>query len=204
MKTIETVLRSMTDAKAITQDMLDTLREMDPEFPEMESRFHQASTELQHRLAGKTVPSACEYLAAKETAFGMELLCIGWQGFQLNLDIFRNPVNALRLKEDYEDMHCEHQLGTLPTARKARETQRAFYAALKELPEEIWELTDGVNEFYAYLETAGYKIAHYFGFRLAEAFLPYAVPGYTAGHGDARRYSAELKRYLQTDLSRVG
>ena len=203
MKTIETVLHQMTDAKSIMQDLLETLREVDPEFPEIASKFLKASADLERELGDKIAPSAGEYLAAREEEFVMELIYIGWQGFQLNLDIFKNPVNALLLKGDFEDLHCERRLGTLASAGKARQVQNAFYAALKEMPEETQNLTDGVTEFYSYLETTGNKVAHYFGFRLADRFLPFVVPGYTSDPVITLQYSGELKRYLQIDLDRM-
>lgn len=203
MKTIETVLRQLTDAKSIMQDLLETLREVDPEFPEIENKFLKASVDLERELEDKVVPSAGEYLAAKEEEFVMELIYIGWQSFQLNLDIFKNPGHALLLKGDFEDLNCERRLGTLDTAVKARQIQNAFYAALKEMPEETQNLTDSVTEFYSYLETTGYKVAHYFGFRLADRFLPYVVPGYTGDPVNTLQYSGELKRYLQIDLDRM-
>lgn len=203
MKTIETVLRQMTDAKPIMRDLLEILREVDPEFPEIESKFIEASAELEYQLGDKIAPSTGEYLAAREEEFVMELIYIGWQGFQLNLDIFKNPVNAMLLKGDFEDLHCERRMGTLDTAGKARQVQNAFYAALKQMPEETQNLTDGVTEFYSYLETTGYKVAHYFGFRLADRFLPFVVPGYTSDPAITLQYSGKLKRYLQIDLDRV-
>lgn len=203
MKTIETVLRKMTDAKSIMQDLLETLREVDPEFAEIESKFLKAAADLERELGDKIAPSAGEYLAAKEEEFVLELIYIGWQGFQLNLDIFKNPVNALLLKGDFEELHRERRLGTLVIAGKAREVQTAFDLALKELPEETRNLTEGVNEFYSYMETVGYKIAHYFGFRLADCFLPFVVPGYTSDQVNTIQYSGELKRYLQIDLDRM-
>lgn len=203
MKTIETVLRQMTDAKSIMQDLLETLREVDPEFLEIESKFLMASAKLERELGDKITPTTGEYLAAREEKFVMELIYIGWQGFQLNLDIFKNPVNALLLKGDFEDLHSERRLGTLDTAGKARQVQNAFYAALKEMPEETQNLTDGVTEFYSYLETTGYKVAHYFGFRLADRFLPFVIPGYTGDPVNMLQYSGELKRYLQIDLDRM-
>lgn len=203
MKTIETVLRQLTDAKFIMQELLETLREVDPEFPEIESKFLEASADLERELEDKVVPSAGEYLAAKEEEFIMELIYIGWQGFQLNLDIYSNPVNALLLKGDFEDLHRERRLGTLSTTGKAREVMTAFDTAMKELPEETRNLTEGVAEFYSYLQTTGYKLAHYFGFRLADRFLPFVVPGYTNDSVNTLQYSGELKRYLQIDLDRM-
>lgn len=203
MKTIDTVLRQITDTKSIMRDLCDTLREIDPEFPEAETQFQKAVTDLEHELGDSTSPSASEYLAAREKEFAMELIYIGWQGFQLNLDIFLNPVNALLLTGDFEDLHRECQLGTIPTAAKAREVQAEFYSALKGLSEETKELIDGVTEFYSYLQTVGYKIAHYFGFRLADLFLPYVIPGYSSNRDKTLQYAEKLERFMQIRLARM-
>lgn len=203
MKTIEMMLRQMTDASSIIQDLRDTLRTIDPQFPEAEQSFNNAVVALEQSLGDAITPTVSEYLAAKEEVLAMELIYIGWQGFQLNLEIFKNPVNALLLQGDYEDLNLERRLETLPTAKKARAVQCAFHEAMQDMPDEAKDLTDGVEEFYTYLETDGYKIAHYFGFRLADRFLPFVVPGYISDQVNTLQYSGGLQRYLKIDLDRM-
>ena len=203
MKTIEMMLRQMTDASSIIQDLRDTLRTIDPQFPAAEQSFNNAVAALEQSLGDAITPTVGEYLAAKEEVLAMELIYIGWQGFQLNLEIFKNPVNTLLLQGDYEDLNLERRLETLPTAKKARTVQYAFHEALQDMPDEMKNLTDGVTEFYSYLETAGYKIAHYFGFRLADRFLPFVVPGYISDQVNTLQYSGGLQRYLKIDLDRM-
>ena len=203
MKTIEMMLRQMTDASSIIQDLRDTLRTIDPQFPAAEQSFNNALAALEQSLGDAITPTVSEYLAAKEEVLAMELIYIGWQGFQLNLEIFKNPVNALLLQGDYEDLNLERRLETLPTAKKARAVQCAFHEAMQDMPDEAKDLTDGVEEFYTYLETAGYKIVHYFGFRLADRFLPFVVPGYISDQVNTLQYSGGLQRYLKIDLDRM-
>ena len=203
MKTIEMMLRQMTDASSIIQDLRDTLRTIDPQFPAAEQSFNNAVAALEQSLGDAITPTVSEYLAAKEEVLAMELIYIGWQGFQLNLEIFKNPVNALLLQGDYEDLNLERRLETLPTAKKARAVQCAFHEAMQDMPDEAKDLTDGVEEFYTYLETDGYKIAHYFGFRLADRFLPFVVPGYISDQVNTLQYSGGLQRYLKIDLDRM-
>ena len=203
MKTIEMMLRQMTDASSIIQDLRDTLRTIDPQFPAAEQSFNNAVAALEQSLGDAITPTVSEYLAAKEDVLAMELIYIGWQGFQLNLEIFKNPVNALLLQGDYEDLNLERRLETLPTAKKARAVQCAFHEAMQDMPDEAKDLTDGVEEFYTYLETDGYKIAHYFGFRLADRFLPFVVPGYISDQVNTLQYSGGLQRYLKIDLDRM-
>ena len=203
MKTIEMMLRQMTDASSIIQDLRDTLRTIDPHFQAAEQSFNNAVAALEQSLGDTITPTVGEYLAAKEEVLAMELIYIGWQGFQLNLEIFKNPVNALLLQGDYEDLNLERRLETLPTAKKARAVLCAFHEAMQDMPDEAKDLTDGVEEFYTYLETAGYKIAHYFGFRLADRFLTFVVPGYISDQVNTLQYSGGLQRYLKIDLDRM-
>lgn len=203
MKTIEMMLRQMTDASSIIQDLRDTLRTIDPQFPAAEQSFNKAVAALEQSLGDAITPTVGEYLAAMEEVLAMELIYIGWQGFQLNLEIFKNPVNALLLQGDYEELNLERRLETLPTAKKARAVQCAFHEAMQDMPDEAKDLTDGVEEFYTYLETDGYKIAHYFGFRLADRFLPFVVPGYISDQVNTLQYSGGLQRYLKIDLDRM-
>lgn len=200
MKTIEKVLHQMTDAKSIMQDLRDILRKIDPEFFQEEVKFLAVCNDMERELGDSITPSVSEYLAAREEELAMELIYIAWQGFQLNRDIFDNPVNALMLKGDYEELHRERRLHTIPTANKARQVHTAFIEELKKLGEEKWAYEDGVTSFYTYLETTGYKVVHYFGFRLADLFLPYVIPGYTNDDVNTLLYSGELKRYLNIDI----
>lgn len=200
MRTIEKTAHRLTDVKSIAQDIMEFLRKSDPEFPEKESRFLQAAASLEQKLGDTVSPSAGEYLSAMEEKFVFSVIYIGWQGFQLNLSIFHNPVNALRLKEDYEDLHQERRLGTISVVDAANRTVCSFYDALDRLPTADTGLIDDITDFYSYLETVGYKLAHYFGFRLADRFLPYVIPGYISDEVHTRIYTEELQEYLNIKL----
>lgn len=200
MRTIQTVMHQLTDAKSITKDIKETLRKTDPVFSEKEARFLNAASALEQKLAHTVFPSVNEYLAAMEEKYVFSVIYIGWQGFQLNLDIFHNPVNALRLKEDYENLHQERRLETLSVAQPARGTIDSFCDTLKKLPEDCRSLTDEISDYYAYLETTGYKLAHYFGFLLADQFLPHVIPGYISDEVHTSLYTMELQEYLDFSL----
>lgn len=200
MKTIEKVLHQMTDAKSVVQDLREILRKIDPQFLAEEMKFLAATVEMERDIGDTITPTTNEYLAAREEEMAMELIYIAWQGFQLNKDIFDNPVNALMLKGDYEELHRERRLHTLCIAERARNVQAAYIEELKKLGEDKWAYEEAVISFYTYLQTTGYKIAHYFGFRLADLFLPYVIPGYTSDDVNTLQYSGSLKRYLNIDI----
>lgn len=201
MKTITDIFKQMTDPKAFMHEFRETLRIIDPEFFEEEVKFLAASANLEKELGSTTTPTVSEYLAAKESGFVAEAIYIGWLGFQLNIDIFNNPINALMLKGDYEDLHRERRLGTLPEVQAANETIEAFYAYMRENLKDKMDLTEDISSFYTYLQTTGYKLIHYFGFRLADHFLHYVIPGYTSDSVNTMRYSRELEEYLNVNMN---
>lgn len=203
MKTIGKVLHQFTDAKSIMQDLREILRAIDPEFSQEEAKFLTVCSNMEQDIGKSITPSVSDYLAAREEAFAMEVIYISWQGFQLNQDIFDHPVNALMLRGDYEHLHRERYLHVLPMTVKAHQTQNAFLEELKKLGEDKWTYEEGIVAFYSYLETIGYKIAHYFGFMLADRFLPYVLHGYTHDNVNTLYYSEILRRDLNIDLSKL-
>ena len=203
MRTIETVMHRLTDAKSITQDILEMLRMADPEFSEKESRFLQAAASLKKEIGNSVSPSANEYLSAMEEKFASSVIFIGWQGFQLNLSIYHDPVNVLLLEEDYEMLHQERRLGTIPAVNTAQYTICSFCDALKHWSKDYVHLIEDITDFYSYLETVGYKIAHYYGYRMANRFLPHVIPGYISDEVHTRRYTTKLQEYLNIKLELI-
>ena len=65
------------------------------------------------------------------------------------------------------------------------------------------DLTEDITGFYSYLQTSGYKIAHYFGFRFADLFLPYVIPGYVDDSVNTGYYRRTLQEYLDIALDRL-
>lgn len=203
MKTVQTILGQLTDPKTIMAEIRETLRTIDPEFFDTEVKYLAAASNLEKELGNSITPSVSEFLAAEEEEFVSEIIYIGWQGFQLNMDIFHAPINAIMLRGDYEELHRERRLGTLPMAEKARDTINAFYEVLREKYRGKLDLTEDITGFYSYLQTSGYKIAHYFGFRLADLFLPYVIPGYVDDSVNTGYYRRTLEEYLDIDIDRL-
>ena len=203
MKTVQTILGQLTDPKTIMAEIRETLRTIDPEFFDTEVKYLAAASNLEKELGNSITPSVSEFLAAEEEEFVSEIIYIGWQGFQLNMDIFHAPINAMMLQGDYEELHRERRLGTLPMAEKARDTINAFYEVLREKYRDKLDLTEDITGFYSYLQTSGYKIAHYFGFRLADRFLPYVIPGYVDDSVNTGYYRRLLQEHLGVDIGQL-
>ena len=88
----------------------------------------------------------------------------------------------------------------LPQVRQALKTIDGFHSALRESLERHKDLTDGIVSYMSYLETTGYKLAHYFGFILADKLLEHVVPGYCSDSLTTLAYARELREYLKLDL----
>ena len=200
MYTVTSVLTKLTDPEVVLKNVSETLRKIDPNFTQEEKEYQTAVNALKEAIGDTVSPSALEYIAAKERQICAELVYVAWLGFQQNLKCFQDPINTMFLKQDYEDFHRERRMHTLPEVQKALKTINAFYDVLRTLPEEKRNLTDGVTDYMSYLETTGYKLAHYFGFILADRFLECVVPGYCSDSVTTMLYKWDLQKYLQLDL----
>lgn len=195
--TVDTFFDQVTNPKQILGKIKELLHSVNPQFSEEEKKYNKAARKL-IKAVSNTIPSAEEYLAALEESYGYELLYICWQGFQYNLDCFNSPVNALLLQGDFETLHRERRLHTLPHVQEARMTVNAFYKALKEAG--LLELTDEISEFYTAIEGDGYKVAHYIGFLFADRFLPLVIPGYAPDSVITNTYAVLLSRVTGFNL----
>ena len=189
--TISTCFNPAINPREILGRIKELLNRVNPQFSEEEKKYTKATKKLR-KAVSNTIPSVEEYLATLEEIYGYELLYICWQGFQYNLDCFNAPVNALLLQGDYEILHRERRLHTLPHTQKARMTVNAFHEALK--GDGLLELTDDISDFYTTIEVEGYKIAHYLGFLFADHFLPLVIPGYTPDSVITNTYAMLLSR----------
>lgn len=191
MMTVESLFNQVANPNQILASVKKILAKINPQFSAEEQKYRQAAKKLLESAEGYK-PSAEEYLGALEVRYGYELLYIGWQGFQYNLDCFNAPVNALMLHGEFENLHRERRLHTLPQTHQPQEIINAFNNALKE--NDRLDLTDDISNFYCSIATDGYKIAHYFGFLFADRFLPLVVPGYTSDSVITNTYSLILSK----------
>ena len=203
MYTVKSLMNQFTSPEVVLQNVSDSLRKVDPEFIQEERQYYETIGVLRDAIGNSTSPTVDEYIAAVEAEICAELVYVAWLGFQQNIDCFNNPVNTLFLKMDYEDFHRERRMGTLPQVQRALKTINAFHDVLRSLPEEKRNLTEGITSYISYLETAGYKLAHYFGFIFADKFLHHVIPGYCSDMATTLQYERELEEYLDVDLRKL-
>ena len=189
MNTIESILTLLT-SDALVADVKAVLREQDPEYPSVETAFQEAGCALASKI-GKE--EAEKLLAAKEQQILSDLVYAAYLGFQVNLSNFRNPVASQFTKLDYDVFLREHIMQTLPRRAAAEKTIAAFRATYKDA---LSEYEDAIQSYYIYLEVAGPKLAHFWGYAFANRFLPRVEPGYVSDGAQTSVYSLELHRDL--------
>ena len=180
MNTVHSLVDQLINPKTVMTKVKDILREVDPEYKKEEQAFIDACSSLEAGIDESVTITAQSYLEALEEEFASDIVFVIGRGFKLNLDIHNNPVNALAFKLDYEDLHDERKMHLLPVAEKANKTSYAFLEELRESHRDKLDLLDGINSYYSHLKTIGYKVAHYYGFLLADQLLPHLIPGYYA------------------------
>ena len=189
MKTIESILAQL-NSKSFVEDLRNVLREKDPDYLPVEKNFLNAVQDLTTRI-GKQATQ--ELVTAWDRQICSDLVYAGYLGFQANLRNFHNPVASQFTRLDYETFLREHIMQTMPYRNEAE----AAAAAIQEAYEEaLNEYEDAIRSYYVYLEVTGPKLAHFWGYRFANQFLPWVEPGYVSDGAQTSMYALELHRDL--------
>ena len=189
MKTIESTLSHLTDL-SIVEDLRKVLWEKDREFLPVEAKFQEAMRDLSTRI-GKVATE--ELMTAWDRQICSDLVYAGYLGFQANLANFHNPVASQFTRLDDETFLREHIMQTMPYRNEAE----AAAAAIQEAYEEaLNEYEDAIRSYYVYLEVTGPKLAHFWGYRFGNQFLPWVEPGYVSDGAQTSMYALELHRDL--------
>ena len=167
-----------------------TLREKDPEFLPAEEKFQEAIATLTEKLG---IAEVERYVTAMDRQVCSDLVYAGYLGFQANLQNFHNPVASQFTRLDYETFLREHIMQTLPHRTEAEETANAILQAHKEI---MAEYEEDILSYYVHLEITGPKLAHFWGYRFANQFLPWVEPGYVSDGAQTSLYALELHRDL--------
>ena len=189
MKTIELILSCLTSVTMV-DDLRQVLREKDPEFLPAEEKFQEVVAHLTEKLGIEEVEC---YVTAMDRQICSDLVYAGYLGFQANLQNFHNPGASQFTRLDYETFLQEHIMQSLPYRTAAEDTERAFLQAHKEI---LSEYEENILDYYVHLEITGPKLAHFWGYRFANQFLPWVEPGYVSDGAQTSLYALVLNRDL--------
>ena len=200
MNSVDSLVNQLINPKFVMSKVKEILREVDPDYEKEEQAFIAACATFEAGLGDSISFTAQNYLDALEESFASDIVFVVGRGFKLNLDIYHNPVNALAFKLDYEDLHQERMMPLVPAAKKANMASYDYLEELRASHRDKLDLLDDINSFYSYLQTIGYKVAHYYGFVLADQLLPHLVPGYYADSAYVSTYGLILNRDIGVNV----
>ena len=160
MKITDTFFAQLTDPDILLESVYQAIADVDPNYTEEMEAYEKGVQALLQE-----VPGAESYLEARRQEFASDIRFAMWQGFRWAMDCHRDPIYKLLAQLDFEELCQESKMHTLPAAQKAQSAARAFIQAL---PEGKHPLLDPVIDYFAYLETYGYKLAHHAGVELAK------------------------------------
>lgn len=121
------------------------------------------------------------------------LLFSGWLGLGANLRRFLDPLTGDFLAAEPEIYLREAVSRRLPGYENGQAARERFFAGLTPDQKDLYrEITDYVS----FLETAGPRLAHYFGYLFGNVLLARVSPGYTPDLEYCLRYHRCLEDYL--------
>lgn len=184
MDTNQILISQLTDTRTTLDTIGTMLRQTAPDFPAEERAFTNGIQAIREAMGDTVADRLSRDLEAQLAA---KLIFLFWNGIRMNEACFHDPGKKDLLRQDYELIHQEHLLRTLPTVLPERQD------ILRQLPQ---DLADPIISFICYMETYGFKLAHYLGFRVGDDFLPWILPGYTSDRVLTLRYKTMLDQYL--------
>jgi len=119
------------------------------------------------------------------------------QGFNDNLEHFRNPHGPIFLDDDYDETLKEKELHEQSDYISAVIKRQKLVSLL---PQELIKLYDIVVGYQAFLDTYIPKMAHYFGFVAGNKILKKSIDGYKPDYDLTTKYNKWLSIYLDMNL----
>lgn len=192
MLNMKTIVNQMLEKNMVDQ-LVNVLSENVSDFSMSKAQYLETMGMLQAELGDAADPSVQEEMEAVEKQAASQLLFSAYLGIKANLDNFTDPVARNFLDVDYDVYLREKAARRLPEYESAKIMRDRFYAQLSPVQRKKYE---AVIAYTSHLETAGPKLAHYYGYLLGNELLPRVIPGYYPDSIQTARYTAMIKSYL--------
>lgn len=179
--------------KEIVANLVDIMAVNSEEFVADQARFDEAISLLEAELGQDTLPSVGDLVDAIYQQIGSSLLFSCFLGVKANLDHFIDPVSRTFLDVDPEIYLRENVARQLPHYQNAIHVQEQFYATLSSTQKDKYD--EGITIYICHLETVGPKLAHYYGYVLANQLFPRLIPGYVTDSQLTLCYCHMLEKY---------
>lgn len=117
----------------------------------------------------------------------------GYRGFQANKENFEKNTQSFLQFDEPEQYLNERVMKSMPIPVQTTLELRKAYETMTEEQKEMYE--DIVN-YFILLEDHGTKLAHFYGYMLANHLLYKMIPGYVEDQLQTQRYRNALSNYL--------
>ena len=162
-------------------------------FLSVKSRYLEALEQLRKELGNDVSPSVDDLVDAIERQTASTLFYSGVLGFKSNWNHFVDPMAHTVLDVDFDVCLRESTARRLPKYRQTQAVIDSFCSLLAPQQKQSYE---SIIEYISYLETAGPKLAHYYGYVLGNDILHDLVLGYYPDAALNIQYRLMLSRYL--------
>lgn len=189
MLTLQTVFDQFTGKEPV-EALIRTLEDSFQDFREVQQKYAQAMEKLQNDLGEISVDKEKEAIRQQ---IASTIFFSGVLGVVANLRYFSDPVSGDFFRAGPEVYLRENTAKNLPEYIKAQEIREQFYAGLTPAQKTLYE---DVTEYVCYLESAGPKLAHYYGYLLGNELLYRIVPGYHPDMALTLSYCTMLEKHF--------
>lgn len=197
MKTMRSEISKLTNPEAIMKVVRKIMREVDPEYLAEEKAFEEGVRAIKEKKFANTTVCIDDVITAENKRMAGNILFLFWRGLHLNLECFKDFTKQRFVDMDYEDIHQETLMNSMPHGEDGYRLSEEFARAL---PVEERDLDEPITSYYSYLATSAYKIVHYLGFLAGESFLQFVEPGYVPSESTKYRYARDVEEYLNISL----
>lgn len=185
--------KKLTSPSEMHRYIEDILLNADHDFLTEVRKKEDAVQRLQTKIGEGNSVKLSAAIAEEDQSMGKHLLLLYWLGMLQNYRCYVNPSEKDFLDLDYEQIHQEAALNLLLDAGMSGLAAHNFFYEAGEAE------VNQILSFYGYLETIGYKLAHYLGFRYADDFLQRLVCDYKPDAGITNRYRSMVMEDTNTN-----
>ena len=189
---IQSLARS-SSSKKLYEAVYRIMETVAPDYKAEQNTYKNNVLLLRNHLADGRASLLEDVLQAKEDRMRVNLSFLVWLGVFENYACFVNKQYSRIFDLEFEEIHMEPYMNSFAESQKSNELDGILS---KQLSENEADTLCNVTDYYCYLETIAYKLAHYAGFCLANQILPHIFPDYQSDTDLTDRYTQMLKRYL--------
>lgn len=134
-----------------------------------------------------------EVIELREKSIAASMLFAVHLGFHANKENFEKNTQSFLQFDEPEQYLNERIMKSMPIAVQTASKLRKEFVTMTEEQKTIYE---DLVSYFILLEDHGTKLAHFYGYLLANHWLYKMIPGYTEDQFQTQRYTKELSSYL--------